>query len=251
MSRHKAATLEAERPAPRETPGPRSARRKRGILRRTGIVLPAAAIAAVAVAAVTIAADLVSANGSGANSLAAALDQLPQSKSIGLLEKERQQIILMDAASSTMTVAAKPAVLSPAKVEQQAAQRAANAAAAAAAQQRQEQAQQQSTTVAAAPNPGTAQSYAYQELSAYGFGTSQWSCLDSLWQRESGWQYDAQNPSGAYGIPQALPASKMASAGSDYLTDPNTQIRWGLGYISSVYGTPCAAWSHEEAYGWY
>lgn len=242
MSRHQAAVLETRGPAPEGAPGPRSARRRRGILRRTGIVLPAAAIAAVAVAAVTIAADLVSSNGSGANSLAAALDQLPRSKSIGLLEQERQQIIVMDAAVATMTVAAKPAVVSPAKVEQQAA----------AQEAAQEQAQQQSTTVAAAPNPGTAQAYAYQELPAYGFSqSSQWSCLDSLWQQESGWQYDAQNPSGAYGIPQALPASKMASAGSDYLTDPNTQIRWGLGYISQVYGTPCAAWGHEVSYGWY
>jgi hypothetical protein len=242
VSRHQATTLEAKRPADAGAPRSRSGRRKRGILRRTGIVLPAAAIAAVAVAAVTIAADLVSSSGSGASSLAEALDQLPRSKSIGLLEQERQQIIVMDAAVSTMSVAAKPVAVSPAKVEQQAAAQAAE----------QEQAQQQSTAVAAAPDPGTAQAYAYQELPAYGFSqATQWSCLDSLWQQESGWQYDAENPSGAYGIPQALPASKMASAGSDYLTDPDTQIRWGLGYISQVYGTPCAAWAHEVSYGWY
>jgi hypothetical protein len=213
-------------------------------MRRTGIVLPAAAIAAVVVAGVTIAADLVSPNGSGASSLAEALDQLPQSKSIGLLEQERQQIITMDAAASTMTTAAKPAVVSPAQVEAQASQDG--------QAQSQEAAQQQDTTVAAAPDPGTAQSYAYSELPAFGFSQStQWSCLDDLWQQESSWLYDAENASGAYGIPQALPASKMASAGSDYLTDPDTQIRWGLGYITDVYGTPCSAWDHEVDDGWY
>ena len=69
--------------------------------------------------------------------------------------------------------------------------------------------------------------------------------------RESGWVYDAENASGAYGIPQALPASKMASAGSDYLTNPRTQIIWGLGYIKSTYGTPCGAWDFELANGYY
>ena len=63
--------------------------------------------------------------------------------------------------------------------------------------------------------------------------------------------YNAENASGAYGIPQALPGSKMASAGADWQTDPTTQIKWGLGYIKSTYGTPCAAWAHEEADGWY
>jgi len=81
--------------------------------------------------------------------------------------------------------------------------------------------------------------------------SSQWGCLDSLWSRESGWRVYASNPSGAYGIPQALPGSKMASAGSDWRTNPATQIRWGLGYIASSYGGPCAAWHHSESHGWY
>ncbi len=103
----------------------------------------------------------------------------------------------------------------------------------------------------AAPDPGTAQSIAYNMLASFGFSTSQFSCLQSLWQRESGWSYDAENPSGAYGIPQSLPASKMASAGSDYLTNPATQIKWGLGYIKDVYGSPCAAWDFELANNYY
>ena len=85
-----------------------------------------------------------------------------------------------------------------------------------------------------------------------GWGSGQFSCLNSLWNRESGWNLHATNPSsGAYGIPQALPGSKMSSAGSDWRTNPVTQIRWGLDYISDRYGTPCGAWGHSEATGWY
>jgi hypothetical protein len=89
-------------------------------------------------------------------------------------------------------------------------------------------------------------------LSQRGWGSGQFGCLDSLWQRESGWNAHAQNPSsGAYGIPQALPGSKMASAGSDWRTNPVTQIRWGLQYIQASYGSPCAAWGHSQSHGWY
>ena len=81
-------------------------------------------------------------------------------------------------------------------------------------------------------------------LSDYGFSDSQFGCLDNLWMGESGWRYTAENSSsGAYGIPQSLPASKMATVGADYRTNPATQIRWGLQYIKSSYGTPCGAWS--------
>ena len=89
-------------------------------------------------------------------------------------------------------------------------------------------------------------------LGEYGFADSQFSCLDRLWAKESGWQVDADNPrSSAYGIPQALPGSKMASAGVDWVTNPVTQITWGLGYIKSRYGNPCSAWSHSQNTGWY
>jgi cell wall-associated NlpC family hydrolase len=80
----------------------------------------------------------------------------------------------------------------------------------------------------------------------------QWVYLDELWERESGWNYQATNPtSGAYGIPQSLPADKMASVNADWATDPTTQILWGINYIQSRYGTPAAAWAHEVAFGWY
>ena len=99
---------------------------------------------------------------------------------------------------------------------------------------------------------GSLASIAQGMLSSYGWGMDQWSCLDSLWQRESNWNHTAMNSSsGAYGIPQSLPGSKMATAGADWQTNPATQIRWGLGYIQGRYGSPCAAWGHSQARGWY
>nr|WP_236539967.1 lytic transglycosylase domain-containing protein [Spiractinospora alimapuensis] len=89
-------------------------------------------------------------------------------------------------------------------------------------------------------------------LGDYGWGGDQFSCLDNLWEKESNWDPSAQNPSsGAYGIPQSLPGDKMASAGSDWQTNPATQIEWGLGYIKDRYGSPCGAWSHSQANNWY
>ncbi|GEK78745.1 aggregation-promoting factor C-terminal-like domain-containing protein [Agrococcus baldri] len=105
---------------------------------------------------------------------------------------------------------------------------------------------------AAAPNPGSAQAVAREMVHARGWGDDQYSCLYSLWQRESNWNVYAQNrSSGAYGIPQALPGSKMASAGGDWQTNAATQISWGLGYIAGRYGTPCGAWGHSQSVGWY
>jgi hypothetical protein len=77
-------------------------------------------------------------------------------------------------------------------------------------------------------------------------------CLERLWIRESGWNHRASNGySGAYGIPQALPGSKMRTAGADWRTNPETQIKWGLRYIKYRYGSPCHAWAHSLATGWY
>jgi hypothetical protein len=88
--------------------------------------------------------------------------------------------------------------------------------------------------------------------SQYGWGSDQFSCLVSLWQKESGWSYEASNSdSGAAGIPQALPGSKMSSIASDWETNATTQITWGLKYIASSYGTPCSAWSHSQSVNWY
>jgi hypothetical protein len=104
---------------------------------------------------------------------------------------------------------------------------------------------------AAAQPSGSPQQIAMAMLGSYGWPSSQFGCLDELWSRESGWNPTAQNPSGAYGIPQALPGSKMASVGADWATNPATQIRWGLGYYRALYGSPCGAWSHELATGAY
>ncbi len=86
----------------------------------------------------------------------------------------------------------------------------------------------------------------------FGMATSEFGCLDSLWTKESGWGVTADNPtSSAYGIPQALPGSKMATAGPNWQNNAETQIRWGLGYINDRYGSPCSAWSHSQSNNWY
>jgi hypothetical protein len=125
------------------------------------------------------------------------------------------------------------------------------AAASAAAASAAAQAAAQPAPVAAPASSGSPQQIAESMLAAYGWSPSQFSCLDPLWSQESGWNVYAANPSGAYGIPQALPGSRMASAGPDWQSDAATQIRWGLSYIQSTYGSPCNAWAHEQADGWY
>ncbi|MGL4174683.1 MAG: hypothetical protein ACRCSN_01295 [Dermatophilaceae bacterium] len=102
--------------------------------------------------------------------------------------------------------------------------------------------------------PRAAQAVARSMMPTFGWDDAEFACIVELWQRESGWSWSATNPSsGAYGIPQSLPAWKMSSAGSDWLTNPATQIAWGLGYIDDVYGSPCAAldaW-HSRSPHWY
>jgi len=169
-----------------------------------------------------------------------ALAGIPGSRSAALLEDARQTMILEDSASKTLSLvgtpqrATSPAISLPSTGPNSPGSAGTNV-----------------VVNMPPPDPGTAQSIGFNMLASFGFASSQWGCLDDLWNRESGWVYNAENASGAYGIPQALPGSKMASAGADWLTDPTTQIKWGLGYIKSIYGTPCGAWDHEEADGWY
>ncbi|MEU8208505.1 lytic transglycosylase domain-containing protein [Micromonospora sp. NPDC049044] len=85
-----------------------------------------------------------------------------------------------------------------------------------------------------------------------GFGISEFPCLEKLWTKESGWNHKAANTSsGAYGIPQALPGSKMGTVAADWRTNPATQITWGLGYIKGRYNSPCGAWSYFQSHGHY
>jgi uncharacterized protein YabE (DUF348 family) len=107
-------------------------------------------------------------------------------------------------------------------------------------------------TTSGATYSGSNRQIGQQMAAARGWTGSEWTCLESLWTRESGWSHTAANPSsGAYGIPQSLPGSKMATAGSDWQSNPATQIEWGLGYIADRYGSPCGAWAHSESVGWY
>ncbi|TXK04180.1 phospholipase [Microbacterium mitrae] len=107
--------------------------------------------------------------------------------------------------------------------------------------------------LAAANTPDGARATAESiALNDYGWGSDQFACLESLWSKESGWNYQAENSSsGAYGIPQSLPGSKMATVADDWATNATTQIIWGLQYIDAVYGSPCGAWSHSQATNWY
>ncbi|QXJ26815.1 lytic transglycosylase domain-containing protein [Actinomadura graeca] len=101
---------------------------------------------------------------------------------------------------------------------------------------------------------GQAQAIAKRLMPGYGAAfrkSGQFGCLVNLWNKESHWNTHAANPSGAYGIPQALPGTKMSSAGPDWQNNATTQIKWGLGYIKGRYGSPCGAWSHSESVGWY
>lgn len=101
-------------------------------------------------------------------------------------------------------------------------------------------------------NPSASQAYARSLLQARGLGDGEFGCLVKLWNRESGWNPMAHNSSsGAHGIPQSLPGSKMASEGADWYSNPQTQIRWGLKYIYGRYGSPCAALGHSNSHGWY
>jgi hypothetical protein len=228
-------------------PGPsgsRSARKKRGVLRRTGVILPASGIAVLLVVVVTVASYVTDSRGSGAASLFQSINSLGNSSQVAALEQERQNIIAMDAATQTLTTAAKPAAADMAAIL---------AARTAAASPPAAGGGTGVTTIAPPANPTSAEALGKELLVSYGgFSSGQWSCLYSLWERESGWNVYAENgASGAYGIPQSLPGDKMATIAADWQTNPATQIKWGLSYIKATYGTPCAAWNNEVNYGYY
>lgn len=229
----------------RSPSGGRSAKKKRGLFRRTGIALPAAGLALLLVVVVWGAVKVMDPRGTGASSLFESIDGLGHSGSVALLVQERQTLIEMSAAAKTLTVAAKPAMANPEQILE--------------AQNSSTASSSMTTggtgvaTTAPPSNPTAAQATAKAMLASFGFSaTTQWPCLYDLWEQESTWNVYAENPtSGAYGIPQSLPGDKMASAGADWQTNAATQIKWGLGYIKSVYGTPCGAWQNEVNFHYY
>lgn len=101
-------------------------------------------------------------------------------------------------------------------------------------------------------DPNTARRHGKKMAAARGWRGYQFTCLNNLWNRESGWKYTAKNPTAdTWGIPQALPGRKMASFGPDWRTNPIVQMQWGMHYIKQRYHTPCAAWSHSQKHNWY
>jgi hypothetical protein len=176
--------------------------------------------------------------GSVTDPLGAAVAQVSSGQQGLKLAAERQQVILQDVATQSFNVTSAPKIsTAPPPAASPVNQGAGGGA----------------PVVASGPppNPSSAQGIAYSLLPSFGFSTSQFGCLDNIWSRESGWRYNAANASGAYGIPQALPGSKMASYGADWQTNPKTQIEWGLNYIKSRYGSPCQAWAAWQVQGWY
>ena len=191
------------------------------------------------------------------SSVAYAASSVPESdpaEAVGALS-----VPVEDTFDRQQTLTSLAAVAEKKRQEKAAADAAAAQAAAEAAAAAAQEAQRQAAADAAsreqartATTPEGARAIARAFLADYGWSDSQFTCLNNLWNRESNWNYQARNKSsGAYGIPQSLPASKMASAGADWRINPATQITWGLGYIQDVYGTPCGAWSHSQSVGWY
>jgi hypothetical protein len=222
----------------------RQSPRRRRPRRRVGTFLISTVAAAVAIASGAVYAITVTGSGQGrGDPVADAAAGILASHSAALLERERLRMILMDSDSKMLNVVSSPklakrVVLAPVIPGGTGTSPASPSA---------------PSVPASVPSPGTAEAIAYRMLPAFGFNArTQYGCLYQMWMRESGWNVRAENPtSGAYGIPQALPGSKMASAGANWATSAVTQIKWGLGYIKSVYGSPCGAWAFWQAHGWY
>jgi hypothetical protein len=217
-----------------------------------------AAATVTATAAVTAGAAVGSASSASPVARAAARQHSTELASYAALSRPLQVFRAHVALEQVQQIAAEARIAAARAAARAAAQRAAAQRAAARQAAANAAAAQATAAKSTAPSPaavqpsGSPEQTALAMLGSFGWSSSQFSCLVSLWGRESGWNIYASNPSsGAYGIPQALPGSKMASAGGDWQSDAATQIRWGLGYIQQTYGSPCAAWDHSEADGWY
>jgi len=173
------------------------------------------------------------------NGSTSAQQMVNSSKTLAMRAEHQQEVAAEKAAAAKAAEAAKAKAAAKAEAAKAAKARAAANAAV-------------KKKAAAATPSGSPRQIAQQMLGKYGWSSSQFSCLNPLWEHESGWSVTAENPSsGAYGIPQALPGSQMATAGGDWHTNAATQIKWGLTYIQGRYGSPCGAWAHEQSAGWY
>ncbi len=227
----------------------RRAHAKRRGRRRISFLLVTTLTVLVAIAA-GLTVEIVRTSSGGADPTAAALAAIPGSHSAALLEQERQQLILEDSAAKTLSLVGKPK-LATRPLQSSGSPSSSSPTGGGPSPQ------VSSGPPPPPPTPGSNQSIAFNMMKSFGFDPStQFNpCLVPLWNQESGWSQIAENASGAYGIPQALPFNKMpqaawpASAGGS--SDPTAQISWGLGYIKNVYGTPCNAWGHEQSFGWY
>jgi hypothetical protein len=216
----------------RRAPGRRRASRK------TGVAVPLTAVITALIAVIGAITYLVGFRpGSDSAGAVAAVMAVPTSHAMATLEEQREQLIALSVASHTLNPVGQPKLASRSSSAVSGGGGSSGSAG----------------PPVAPPDPGTAQSIAYNMLSSFGWNPQTYfSCLNNIWTRESGWVYTATNPiSGAYGIPQALPGDKMASAGPNWQTDPTTQIKWGLGYIQSTYGDPCSAWAFWQAHDYY
>jgi hypothetical protein len=232
----------------------RRAHAKRRGRRRISFLLVTTLTALVAIAAGLTVEIVRTSSGGGTDPTAAALATIPDSHAAALLEQQRQQLILEDSAAKTLSLVGKPKLATRPLQSSGTPGSSSNPSSSTGGGP--------TTAVSSGPpppppTPGSNQSIAFNMMGSFGFSTStQFSgCLVPLWNQESGWNQFAENASGAYGIPQALPFNKMpqaawpASAGGS--SSPSAQIGWGLGYIKSTYGTPCNAWGHEQSFGWY
>lgn len=204
-----------------------------------------AASTAVAVGALTVG---VNAWAGEPTSHASAAQAMPAAAELGTMSLPSKHLADVAAAKHQAELKRQAQLRRQAELRRQAIEAARRARAALAAKERASRSAVRTVTVSGDPR-----SIARQLASSkYGWGASQFSCLDSLWGRESGWNVHAQNSSsGAYGIPQALPGSKMSAYGPDWQNNAATQIKWGLNYIQGRYGSPCSALSTQQSQGWY
>ena len=212
----------------------------------------AAAISETHLAASVALYDADTALDAAANKVDASALSATTSSLAGYISMPLDEVTELTAQAEVQAEQVQAAAVEADRVAAEAAQAAAEAQAAAQAQAAAE-AQAAADAIAAGNTVDGAKATAARlAAERYGWGDSQFSCLAQLWQKESEWKYTAYNDNGgATGIPQALPGSKMASAGSDWATNASTQIAWGLEYINASYGSPCSAWSHSQAMNWY